>query len=232
MNKSQPTILLLPGMDGTGRLFRWLIPEIQSFAMPVTIAYPGDRFLNYSELADYVAGQIPAGPYVILAESFSGPVAVALAAKKHSGLRAVILSTSFIAPPAPSWLKIAPLRMLFRARVPKLLLRWLLLDSTCDAEIVAEVADAVGEVCPAVLAARFREILTADAGDALRSCHVPVLYLAASRDRLIGRRGLRTIQRVRPDIETVTLEGPHLLLQAQPRAAAHAIKTFLDRCVE
>ena len=186
MNET-PTILLLPGMDGTGRLFRWLIPEIQSFVMPVPIAYPGDRFLDYSELVDYVAGQIPAGPHVILAESFSGPVAVALAAKQHPDLRAVILSTSFVAPPAPSWLKVAPLKMLFWARAPRFLLRWLLLDSTCGADVVAEVANVAEKVCPVTMAARFREILTADACAALGSCNVPVLYLAASHDRLIGQ---------------------------------------------
>lgn len=72
-------------------------------------------------------------------------------------------------------------------------------------------------------------MLGADSREALQTCSVPVLYLAAAGDRLVGMRGLRTIQRLKPDIETVTLDGPHLLLQARPDEAAVVIKRYARR---
>lgn len=48
-------------------------------------------------------------------------------------------------------------------------------------------------------------------------------------DLVHGLRGLRAIQRVRPEVESVTLDGPHLLLQARPEEAATVIKRYAQR---
>ena len=225
----KPTIVLLPGLDGTGTLFRWLVDAIESQARAVVISYPVDRVLSYRELADLVMQQEPVRPHAIVAESFSGPIAVAVGSRKPAGLEGIVLSTSFVAPPAPRWLRAAPFEALFRFRSPTSLLRRLLLDARCGENVVAEVAGAIAAVSPRVLASRLREVLSTDSSEALRSCAVPVAYIAAAGDRLIGLRGLQSVRRIRPLTEGVTLEGPHLLLQARPREAAGVISGFLQR---
>jgi len=225
----KPTVVLLPGLDGTGRLFGWLIRELEAYAQVRVISYPSERFLGYPELADRVRGQAPAGPYAIVAESFSGPVAVTVGATKPVGLRGIILSASFVVPPAPRLLRLVPFEVFIRLGIPRTLLRYFLLDSRSALEVGPEVALAVASLRPSVLGARVREVLSSNAGDSLRSCAVPVVFLAAGADRLLGSRGLRAARRVHPGVEGITIEGPHLLLQARPVESAAVIRSFLQR---
>src|SRR5438034_555342 len=78
-----------------------------------------------------------------------------------------------------------------------------------------------------VLARRVRDVLSVDCGDALLRCRAPILYLAAADDALVGTRSREALRSFRPDVRVVALPGPHLLLQAQPRAAWQEIEQFL-----
>ena len=111
-------LILLPGMDGTGRLFADFIDAMELRVAPKVIAYPGDRALSYGELTDLVRRALPIDePYVLLAESFSGPIAIALAAEELPGLAALILVSSFAR---------APIRLprILRAIVAWMPMRW------------------------------------------------------------------------------------------------------------
>lgn len=219
-------IVLLPGLDGTGRLFRWLAANLNTDVRTIAVRYPVDQRLPVTDLATLVLQQTPPEPFVIVAESYSGMVGLAVAARHPANLRGLILSTAFVKPPVPSLLRFAPLDALLQLRPPQIALRLFLLEERTPPEIVADVRNAIHEVYPGILGARLREVLTRDSRDALRACSVPIVYLAASGDRLIGLRALRTIQRLKPEIESVTLDGPHLLLQARPDEAAAVIKRY------
>src|SRR5258706_6807633 len=93
--------LLLPGMDGTGRLFSWLVAELPRQIAPRVISYRTDEPLGYRDLEKRIA--IPDEPFAIVAESFSGPLAIRIAAKRPKHLRAVVLVATFI---RSQWLKI------------------------------------------------------------------------------------------------------------------------------
>jgi pimeloyl-ACP methyl ester carboxylesterase len=225
----KPSIILLPGLDGTGRLFGPLIRELEAEAQVRVISYPAERFLGYSDLADFVVGHLPPGPYAIVAESFSGPVAVLVGARGPAGLRGILLSASFVAPPAPAWLRVVPFEWLFRVGIPRTVLRYFLLDAGSAGMVAPEVVAAITLVAAPVLGARIREVLSSDTSDALRSCAVPVVFLTAAEDRLVGPRTLRAARRARPGIEVVTIEGPHLLLQARPVESATVILGLVKR---
>src|SRR6516225_8307668 len=95
-------LLLLPGMDGTGRLFEPLLPFLPPSLVAVVLAYPPDRPLDYAELLPYVEAAIPDGQeFLVLGESFSGPLALLLAARQPPGLRGIILCASFARSPLP-----------------------------------------------------------------------------------------------------------------------------------
>ncbi|HEX2836087.1 MAG TPA: hypothetical protein VHW00_23990 [Thermoanaerobaculia bacterium] len=55
----------------------------------------------------------------------------------------------------------------------------------------------------------------------MKKIRVPVVMLVGKRDRLVRRR--------LPEIETIALDAPHLVLQAAPVAAANAVAAFLAR---
>jgi pimeloyl-ACP methyl ester carboxylesterase len=226
-------LLLLPGMDGTGRLFAPLLKALHSSLSPIVVAYPPDKAYGYAELLPVVEAAVPAGSeFVVLGESFSGPLAVQLAAGRPSGLRGIILCASFGRSPFPElvkWFRALILPVWFRA-IPRWLVCRALLGRFQSPALGEMVETAVGEVLPSVLAVRARAIVTVDVSKLLRRCPVPVLYLSATEDRLVGRESLHYIRRVYPRVESLSLVGPHLLLQVAAEGAARAIHRFAAAC--
>ncbi len=227
-----PKAILLPGLDGSGRLFAPLLAAGPRAFDPVALSFPADQALGYDELVELVRPRLPRGRFVLLAESFSGPLALRLAAEQPRGLEAVILAASFLRRPLDPLLH--PIRGLVGARLfgvpmPAWLVRRLMAGSDAPDAIVAEVQQAVAAVSPAVLALRSAEAVAVDAREALAGVEVPLLFLAPTRDRLIRRDAWKDVAAIRPDAEVVHLEAPHMILQRCPRACLARIEEFLAR---
>ena len=95
-------LVLLPGMDGTGDLFEPLQEALDPRTRVDIVRYPGSGPQGYDELEPRIRAQLPADePFVLLGESFSGPLAIAIAATPPPGLRGLILCCSFARAPAP-----------------------------------------------------------------------------------------------------------------------------------
>jgi len=213
-------IVLLPGMDGTGTLFKTFVGLLPHGIDDKIVSYPKDRHMSYAQLAELVIDVLPRStPYVIIAESYSGPVASILAAHPVGNLQGVVFVSSFVAFPCgrlgPWIAKMVP-TFLFRGRAPAWILRWLVMDSATPREMISAVQDAIASVRPEVLTRRLRDALNADFAVTLKHCTVRIVYLLSGSDRLLGTRGLRGFLAARPDVETVKIEGPHFLLQCAP----------------
>jgi hypothetical protein len=113
--------------------------------------------------------------------------------------------------------------------VPSKVVSWALLGKHGRGPIGQALVTAVRSVSPAVLAARVRAIASVDATTNLQNCPTPVVYLQAVHDRIVGAGSLALIRALRPDIQAVTLPGPHLLLQACPLPCAGVIAGFSQR---
>ena len=100
-------LLLLPGLDGTGVLFRPLLKSLPDWLEPVVIPYPTQQVLGYDDLLSTIRQALPLDePFLLLGESFGGPLALRLAASKPPGLKGVILCGSFVTCPyssVPTW---------------------------------------------------------------------------------------------------------------------------------
>jgi len=99
-------LVLLPGLDGTGKLLTTFVQALaQVLCAPwetQVIAYPKDEPLGYDELERRVRGALPDDrPFVLLAESFSGPIAIRIAASPARAMRGVILCGTFARNPYP-----------------------------------------------------------------------------------------------------------------------------------
>jgi pimeloyl-[acyl-carrier protein] methyl ester esterase len=218
--------LLLPGLDGTGRLFARLQPLLDPALGPRVVSFPPNRALGYNGLLAEM--EVPNGPFAIVAESFSGPLGVFLASKYAKQVRALVLVASFVRNPSPlARIGAALGPRLFRAPSPDLALRWALLGMDATDADVSDVRDAVESVDPAVLTHRLRELARVDVTREFRSSSVPTLYLAGSRDRLVSPSVMRQLRRLRPDLLTRVLDAPHLVLQRSPAEAASLIDEFL-----
>lgn len=228
-------IILLPGMDGTGHLLEAVKAALAPrFAVHV-VSYPPDEKLNYRQLMPFVERAVrPSEPYIIVAESFSGPLAIEHASTRPANLKGLVLCASFVANPFPQglrWLRIFAHESLFRRGAAMWLTRHFLVGRDCPSDLVESVTAAIQGVHPTVLAYRLRLILDSNASDQLRSVEVPVLYIAGARDRLIGRRGLAQVSDLVPNVSTTILQGPHLLLQRMPHESAEEISRFIDQKV-
>ena len=91
-------LVLLPGMDGTGELFA---PFEAKLRVPlVRIAYPATESMDYLQLVEYVRQRLPVGQrFVLLGESFSGPVAIGVAAQRPPLLAGLVLCCTFARTP-------------------------------------------------------------------------------------------------------------------------------------
>ena len=166
---------------------------------------------------------LPAGPLVLLGESFSGPLVLRLACMVKPV--AVILCATFVRPPAPRAAALLPLASLVRSRTAVMGARFLLTGG--DTDLARDLVSAVSSVEPEVIASRIRMVLGAKAVQDFLACPSPVLYIRGTRDRLVTGRRADFIQRVRPDVERRDVEAPHLVLQANPRDSWGCIRVFM-----
>ena len=228
--ESRVPLVLLPGLDGTGRLFAPLIERLPAWLEPWVIGYPADRMLGYDQLVRYVSERLPDRPYVLLGESFSGPVAIRIATESAVPPLRLILAASFPRQPLPRFAArlLHPLvrPTLFRM-FPFALIGRMLLGPKAPASLARELRAAIASVDHAVMAHRTRSVLRVDVRPALGGSTIPILYLAATHDPVVGKRGLREVLRCRPDAAIVRIDAPHLVLQREPEAAARAIERFL-----
>lgn len=223
-------LVLLPGLDGTGVLFRPLLAHLPAEFHPLVIRYPPTERWGYAELLENIWDKLPANePFVVLGESFSGPLALRIAARQPAGLRGVILCGTFArCPLGPEW------RWLRYIVFSGMFLGWTrmaqvkaLLGGYATVELRQLQREALSPVSAGVLAHRVREVLRVDVREALQTCAVPILDIRGNHDEVVWQRNAREIRSLRPDVRRVNLNAPHLILQTKPVECAYEIEWFL-----
>ena len=226
----RPELILLPGLDGTGRLFAPLIDALAGCGVSArAIAYPAHEALDYAELEHRVRAQLPAAkPFVLLAESFSGPIALRMGAAPPANLQGLILSTTFAMRPTSLLGPLSGSVRWARVRPPMFLLDWFLLGPWSNEALRSGLAAALAEVSVSVLSQRAFEALHVDATDAANHQRCPSLVLRARQDRLLSASAVKQLANALQPVRWHEVEGPHLLLQTQPRVCAALIAEFLQ----
>ena len=166
---------------------------------------------------------------MLLAESFSTPLAIKYAASNPEHLEKLVLCAGFATSPVRSWRRflgslLAPL--MFCVPLPNLAAKLWLVGSDASPSLLAAVRSAVSSVQSKVLAARLRAVLGCDVRAELSRVAVPILYIQAKQDRLVSASCLEELRRIKPQMAVTVLEGPHLLLQREPRRAAEVVAAF------
>jgi pimeloyl-ACP methyl ester carboxylesterase len=226
------TLVLLPGLDGTAELFANFLPEVPPGLDVIAAAYPRKKFLSYPELVTWLGDVVPKDrPYVLLGESYGSPLAVMFAAQRPANLAAVILCVGFISNPVKKWGFIPRLLarpLFFQFNPPMLAFKFFIAGMDAPDSLIRAVERATRSVSARVLAQRAAATVNCDATREIREVNVPLLYLQAANDRLVEKECLEEIKRVHPATVAVSLRGPHLLLQREPRLAWQAIAQFIS----
>lgn len=117
-------IILLPGLDGTGELFGPFLAKIPEHWSALVVSYPRDQLMNYPECVAFARDRLPVDEdFVLLGESFSGPVSIALAAQHHPNLRGLVLCNSFARHPWWQVFGALPWPSIFSRPIPSLIMR-------------------------------------------------------------------------------------------------------------
>lgn len=218
-------VLVLPGMDGTGELLTDFSESLSPEFVADVARYPDAPALGYDGLLEFVEPRIPRDQdFVLVAESFSGPLAIHVAASRPSGLKGLVLCASFASSPRP-WAR--PFAPLLSLPLPKPPASWLvpwMMGPHATPGWNQRLQSTVASLPASTVRARLAEVLRVDARSLLDRIECPVLYLQATQDRLVPDRCWRDIASRVPQARRVRLEGPHFILQHQPMRAADAIK--------
>ena len=229
------SIVLLPGLDGTGELFEPLINCIPEGITPIVISYPRDRQCGYRDLKTIVMDALPRGTdFFILGESFSGPLAIMIASEKPEGLKGLILCATFVGNPfrfIPSWISIISVSPIYR--LWPLLIRIKAMYRGDKINGLARMAiKAIKTVKPDVIAGRVKSILKVNVEKELRSCDLPILYIMGAEDRLIKKHNFDKIKKVRHDVLLKEIKTRHFILQLEPMKASKELVEFMDKAVK
>ncbi len=216
-------------MDGSGELFAAFIAALGDAAEALVVAYPPGEALDYEGLVRFAGARLPRDqPYVLLGESFSGPVAIALAATQPPGLAGLILCCTFARNPTPVFklfkrgLGLLPISATFTGLVSPFLL-----GTGSSSALRASLRSVLERVSAAVMRVRMRAVLDVDYSAQMRAVTVPILYLQAEHDCVVFAGSARHLKTLQPRMEIARLSGPHLLLQSAPSGAATLVARFL-----
>ncbi len=227
---SLPALVLLPGLDGTGELFADFVAALAPDVETIVVPYPRDLPQTYDELEAVARSFLPTDrPYVLLAESFSGPIGISIAASNPTGLCGLVLCCTFAKLPFPfgKWMhRIAGNAPI--ALVPQSSLDLVLLGRHMTRTLRERFASTLATVAPEVLRLRAQQALLVDRSALLAQIRVPTLCLHAREDQLISNRATRNLAGRMADARIVEFDAPHFLLQVRPLESAAALQRFLQ----
>ncbi len=216
----------MPGFDGTGELFA----PLQAFLGidAVVIRYQDEQIFD-----DYVASvakQLPDKGAVLIAESFSGPVALALMARYPERIRCAVLCATFA---------VSPFRFLTRLSrfVPSLffqhgpvqtrMLKAYCFNKESDPVLIAKVVSVARSMPADTIKSRLKVLAGIDLRPLLPRIELPVLYLQALQDKVVSQHLSRELVQGLPNATVREVDAPHVLLQSRPEECAAAIRSFI-----
>ena len=213
-------LVLLPGLNGTDDFLADFSSELDGFELDI-IVYPPE-LTDYDAIFSVVQKRLPKEDFVIVAESFSGPVAGRIADIHPTNLCGVIFVASFLTRPrrlpafAASFLKVLPIRSGIGLWVADRFTmgRW------SQSEFTSSFRSVLSHLPKSTIVKRLKAVQRLPRTSSAHS--YPHLYLRPSKDRLIPLRQLENFTNVE------LIEGPHFLLQARPKQAALAVRTFVS----
>jgi pimeloyl-[acyl-carrier protein] methyl ester esterase len=215
----------MPGLDGSGRLLAPLVPLLEPHFELVFVTYPDlDTFTDYVDCAQ---NQLPATPgFSLLAESFSGPVAVALMAQQPDHFGPSVLAATFARSPLATLTRMAnqiPEQMFSIGALSEFFLGPHEIGEEDPSETQPLPLNVTEQLDGNLLKHRISVLSRIDVSALLPGIEVPILYLRAMRDGVVSESDAQLIQEYLPNVHRVDIDAPHLLLQSRPQQCAELI---------
>lgn len=208
-------------MDGTGKLFTPLCSFLPASTTVVPLPQSGSQ--TYEFLAAHVATQLPEEDFIIVAESFSGPIAALLTEKHIDNLRGIVFIATFLSCPKPALVSLAkylPLKLLLSIPFSEALIsRYLLAGFN-----FSTFSSTLKEVPSSILRNRLRSIQSLKMKKI--SSDMPSIYISAKDDILVSTRQIGLFRKRFPNLIVEHIQGTHFLSQSNPEACSEIIRKF------
>jgi len=217
LSLTKPSLLYVPGLDGTGRLLHRQ-PSLHANFNVRCLSYPQDRVTTYAELAALAASELEQiGPGVVLAESFGGAVALTLALSRPELIQRLILVNTFAYFPSRwkirlcAWLgRFLPHRPSHPAtrgvRGP------FFFNHDISAAERAAFWEKTTGVPMSAMGHRLQLIAGVDLRSSLPSIPIPTLVLIAPNDRVVSPQAGRELARLLPSARLIERNVSHTAL--------------------
>lgn len=224
-----PHLILFPGLTGGETFFAPLLSALAGRAETSVVTYPEIRLPDYDALADHVVQALPAsGAYVIIAESFGGPLAILAAARARHKPLAIVLTATFATNPVPllGFLMKTALPG-FLASKPVPVIEAMLLRPG-DHMTALRVFEAISALPQEVLKSRLEAVIKCDVRKSLAALDLPILYLQGAKDKLMPAAQAVLMQRTAKNFRVIKVERPHFVLQYEAESlVADVLLPFL-----
>ena len=222
-------LVFLPGMDGTGNLFKDLIGHLGDSDHQI-VSYPTDTNQDYQTLISYVKSKLPGQDYVLIAESFSGPIAAELIKDKElPGLRAVFFVATFLSPPHRFLLAISrllPLKVMNKLPGSRLIYQKLFFGGYASNKLLNMFNKTINSMPTKVLNERLRTMQSLNFRAS--ELDLPAAYLLPSYDMLVSKTKVNEFRGYFPKLKILEIAGPHFILQARPEESAGLLREFIE----
>lgn len=217
-------LVLVPGMDGTSKLFKPFTGIYGGAYQQVLLPIEGDQ--SPEQLALGLKTKLPSGSFVLLLESFSSTLMPFLLASNPKG---IIVVAGFLSSPSPKLLSLSkylPL-MLAHTWLGQKIVSQLCFNGLADGELLREFNSVLKEVPKSTLYARMAAMATLSECD--WKTDIPVLYIQATQDRLVAKHHYFDFVEHCQNISKVSIDGPHFILQTAPQLCQKQIYDFVTR---
>jgi pimeloyl-[acyl-carrier protein] methyl ester esterase len=221
----KPQLALLPGLDGTGELFFPILPLLRERFEVHVLSY-GDE-PGFDDYVASAAEQLPGGvPLSLVAESFSGPVAISLLASKRFDFGPSVLCATFCKSPLPVLSRLAgymPEKLFGSHALSRTVVDLWVTGSGAEPTLVGKAQELLHRVAPETFKRRIGIVDDIDVSEELKSVEVPLLYIQATRDRVVFADSGAEIVKQAQDIRLEKVDGSHMILQTRPERCAELI---------
>lgn len=217
-------VVLLPGLDGTGILFKPFIDSLPNDVKTLVISYPPDIKLDYEELVEFVISELPEDNCILVAESFSGPIAHQVVLQKLKNVKSVIYVATFLGSPRRYLLRIShllPTKFIFAVSIPNFIIKRLLFNFATNEQVINLFKQSIRQVSPDVLSFRLNQLAKLPNDHGISK--IRASYIQASDDKLISKSCIEAFKKVFDNINVFHVKGSHFILQTNPSACAEIV---------
>ena len=219
-------VVLLPGLHGSTAMFSSFVALAPSWARCVPVALPtlGDQSLD--GLATTLEAELRRlEGFALVAESYSGPIAVRIAARLGQKVALLALCNPLVEMPVALPAGLAASAATWRG-MPAWTVAAVLAGG--DRALGKAALDGIRALPKEVLEARLASAFSATADEIAPLLSPPLLAILGSRDRLVSPDRTRALLKGVPFATVVEFDAPHLVVQTKPAEVWDAISGELE----